>query len=617
MFRPALTLLIAVIVVSARLPHPEAQPQSQGSTAPPQSESPVRERQVPLFRGDANLVRVDAAVLDRRGTPVTTLTRDDFEITEDGIPQTLEAFRLIHADGQPTDNLSLPIRSRDHAVAEAARDEVRVFLILWDEYHIGADDAADTGRRMLTDFVKEAVGPTDLVGVMDQLTVLDAIRYTRDRDELVDTISWLDGRFGVYFPTRSVVEEAQAREGNGIVRLRAQVTSSAIRAAILHLGSLKDGRKTLILVTEGLNGLGEETERTIADLVRAANANNTAIHVINPARLKPFTTTGPFPDHVMTLTQGTGGMAIGPEEGTRPLQQIAREASAFYLLGYSSTQNPTDGRFHAVTVRVKRRDVVVRARNGYVAPSAQEIERARALAAAAERPPEVERARAELSFVRRDRSFDLWIGAARGPNGPRVTALWSARSASEPGMTPRTLRLVVVGADRRTYFDRPIEPDRSVAFDAAPGPLTVTATARNLADEWVGGDTRSVVIPDFDSGRIAIATPVVLRARNQVAARTLLAMPEPPPFAGREFRRTDRVFIRFMVYGADLASVSAGLLNDRGGRLIAVPVTRLDTGMHEIDVPLSSIATGDYLVSVEARLDGDAAQALVGFRVVP
>jgi hypothetical protein len=184
-------------------------------------------------------------------------------------------------------------------------------------------------------------------------------------------------------------------------------------------------------------------------------------------------------------------------------------------------------------------------------------------------------------------------------------------------MTPRTLRLVVVGADRRTYFDRPIEPDRSVAFDAAPGPLTVTATARNLADEWVGGDTRSVVIPDFDSGRIAIATPVVLRARNQVAARTLLAMPEPPPFAGREFRRTDRVFIRFMVYGADLASVSAGLLNDRGGRLIAVPVTRLDTGMHEIDVPLSSIATGDYLVSVEARLDGDAAQALVGFRVVP
>jgi hypothetical protein len=39
--------------------------------------------------------------------------------------------------------------------------------------------------------------------------------------------------------------------------------------------------------------------------------------------------------------------------------------------------------------------------------------------------------------------------------------------------------------------------------------------------------------------------------------------------------------------------------------------------MHEIDVPLSSIATGDYLVSVEARLDGDAAQALVGFRVVP
>ena len=57
-----------------------------------------------------------------------------------------------------------------HAATEAARDDVRMFVIFWDEYHIDQFGSAVRAREQLTHFVLEAFGPTDLVALMDQLT---------------------------------------------------------------------------------------------------------------------------------------------------------------------------------------------------------------------------------------------------------------------------------------------------------------------------------------------------------------------------------------------------------------------------------------------------------------
>ena len=61
----------------------------------------------PTFRTGTNVIRVDATVTDRNGTPLTTLTADDFEIQEDGKPQAITSFKFISADGQPSDDRSL------------------------------------------------------------------------------------------------------------------------------------------------------------------------------------------------------------------------------------------------------------------------------------------------------------------------------------------------------------------------------------------------------------------------------------------------------------------------------------------------------------------------------
>ena len=317
--------------------------------------------QPPTFRAEANLVRVDVTVVDRHGAPVTNLTAEDFAVEEDGAAQTVTSFKFVTADGGPPagDDASLTIRSPEHAAAEAARDEVRVFVIFWDEYHISRFAEALKGRRALTTFVTSAFGPADLVALMDPLTPVDALKFTRDRRELAEKIAKLEGRFGIYMPTRSAAEDNML-ERRDVARIRSEVTISALQSAAVHLGSIKEGRKSIIFVSEGLTGLGMDQLPLLRELTDTANNNNTAIYTLDPSGL-----TGGTSDILRQLADSTGAAAfVNTNTPEKALRQVVREASAFYLLGYSPTRNPQDGKFHKIGVKVKRPGIDVRAPQG-------------------------------------------------------------------------------------------------------------------------------------------------------------------------------------------------------------------------------------------------------------
>ena len=119
------------------------------ATQPPATQPPADQQQpTPTFRTGTDVVRVDVTVLDRKGLPHSTLTADDFEVTEDDVLQPITSFKYVAVTGHPDegDELSLPIRSPSHAAAEAARDDVRVFLILGRVPHRSTStDAAGQG----------------------------------------------------------------------------------------------------------------------------------------------------------------------------------------------------------------------------------------------------------------------------------------------------------------------------------------------------------------------------------------------------------------------------------------------------------------------------------------
>jgi VWFA-related protein len=581
-------------------------------------------QQPPVFRAEANLVRVDVTVVDRHGEPVTTLTAEDFAVEEDGVPQTVQSFKFVSADGRPPagDETSLAIRSPEHAAAEAARDDVRVFVIFWDEYHIGRMAEAIKGRKALTTFVTTAFGPADLVALMDPLLPVDALKFTRDRRELAEKIAKLEGRFGIYMPTRSAAEDNML-ERRDIAKVRSEVTISALQSAAVHLGSIKEGRKAIIFVSEGLTGLGMDQMTLLRDLTETANTNNTAIYTLDPAGLN-----GGVADVLRTIAENTGAEAfVNTNTPERALLQVVREASAFYLLGYASTRNPQDGKFHKIGVKLKRPGLDLRARRGYWAPNATEIEKARTDAAAAEAvPADLTAAVSVLATARADRLVDVWAGAARGADGqPEVTIAWTPRPSTKLGAgpapgrrdAPRTVSIGVKGIGEARTFEAPYDAGR-LTFGSPPGALQLQVTMRDAAGNILDEDRRPFSVADVAGTALTIGTPVVIRARTIADIRAAADRLPAAPFAGREFNRTDHLFVRFEAYGqaAADATISASLSNKAGATLIELPVTKRESA-YQVEVPLASIARGDYIVTVAAAAGDERRRALVPFRVMP
>ena len=117
------------------------------------------------------------------------------------------------------------------------------------------------------------------------------------------------------------------------------------------------------------------------DVFDTANRQNTSIYSVDPARARRVrvrhqrgrrpaartgTTSNASLDSLRTLADNTDGRAIvNRNDLAAGMKQIMRDSSGYYLLGYNSTQAPTDGKFHEIKVKVTRRGLDVRARKGY------------------------------------------------------------------------------------------------------------------------------------------------------------------------------------------------------------------------------------------------------------
>jgi VWFA-related protein len=677
------------VVGAASLSVFAAQPISAGQGAPQQPSPPPQQQppqqQPPVIRTGINFIRVDVLVTDRRtGKPVTDLKASDFEVIEDNKPQTVETFRLIDMDvpvvGEIAD--AAPIRSLDQQEREMQRDDVRVIAILLDDYHVrrGNDMAI---REKLASFVMQ-LNPRDLVAVVYPLTPVRDLVFSRNHESIASAIMRFEGRKFDYTPRNSYEEKYAMYPAEGVEYIRAQVTLSAVRALAVHMGSLREGRKAVLFVSEGLTynmaptitnpndpyarpgrptdpmiGGGytqssreffKETEM-LTDLkyvFDAANRANTSIYTLDPRGLAPFEYDinhgvsmerdrehlRQTSDTLKIIADETGGRAIvGRNDFLTGLRQMLQDSSSYYLLGYNSTQAPTDGRFHEIKVRVRRPGVDVRARKGYWALSPDDARRAENSPAtiASGPPPEVNEALTALAAPARGRPALTWIGTTRGADGKTdVSLVWEASPQGVRAGEGQPARVsVTAGNAKGELFFRgkaEAEPDAPgrprggrVAFTAPPGPLELRIVVEGTAGEVLDTHARSVDVPDYSAAGVTIGTPRLYRARTARDVATLKADPSARPVAGREFSRTERLLVRFAAWGPGGGAplVKARLLNLRGGHVadLAAPIPGPD-GTFELEVPLAPYAPNDYLIELHSGEGPDARRVLTAIRIV-
>jgi len=268
-------------------------------------------RAAPQFASAVNLVEVYATVSDRTGAPVRGLGSADFDVFEDGRPQTIQAF----AAGDFPLSVALAI---DHSASMAGS---RLPL------------AASAATRFLG-----RLRPEDqvmILAVSSDVAVLAPL--SRDR-------------------------AAQARAIDGLRPWSATSLNDAVIAGIDLIQPAR-GRRGLVILSDGEDRYSEAQPAEVLDRARRADV---LVYPIAVGRNAPAL--------FAELAALTGGRSFHPRDGKaidRALADIALELRTQYLLGYApARQAPAspEARWHTIEVRVRTSGLRVRARDGYFGP---------------------------------------------------------------------------------------------------------------------------------------------------------------------------------------------------------------------------------------------------------
>lgn len=682
LMRASVIRLVSTLGFAAALLQTPGAQQSQQPPPPPPQQQPPQPRP-PTFKSGINFVRVDVIVSDRQGNPVLDLKAEEFQVSEDGTSQQVQQFEVVKID--PLSQVEGPtngeIRTVQDEEREAARPEVRMFTILLDDYHVrrGNDMAV---RKPLIDFIQNQLAPADMVAVMYPLTPVNDISFTRNRSRLISAVQAFEGRKFNYTPRNQFEEQYAYYPAATVEKIRNQITMSALKAAAIRMGGLREGRKSIIFVSEGLttalppqladpvaaypgmgnpnrsNAMARTDERyawansvdmisDMRDVFQTANTQNTSIYSVDPRGLAAFEygineavgiqqDAGDLRaslDTLHTLSNNTDGRAIvNRNDLAKGMQQIMRDSSGYYLLGYTSSRAPTDGKFHEIKVSVTRRGVNVRARKGYWALTKEDV--ARILAPPKPEPPAaVTRALTSLAEPPGGRPARFWIGTAKGDNGQaRVTFAW------EPGVVEGGARnlqpaarvqLTAVAPDGRPLFrgrvpeadagatSPPAGAGGSITFDAPPGQLQLRMNVEGAQGQVLDSAMRELTIPDYTQVQVSLGTPRLYRARTARDMNEIRANPVAVPSVDREFSRAERLLVRIQGYapGGVTPTVTGRLLNRGGAAMADLPFKPAADGSFETELPLSALAAGEYLIELTAKTESGKAQETVAFRV--
>jgi VWFA-related protein len=550
----------------------------QGGSQPAAGDQQPADQTQLTFRAGINFVTVDAYVSDSKGQPATDLKQSDFEVLEDNKPQKIEQFRFIKVDGNPKPGEPPPqeIKNRDDEEREARRDDTRVFVIFLDDYHtrLGSSLAV---RQPLSEFIQNQLRPLDMVAIMYPLTPVSDIDFTRNHEKIINAIQHFEGRKYRYEPRNLFEEQYQRAPTEVVEEIRNQVVMTALRGLSVRLGSIREGRKSILYVSEGLQsmlppqlrsadasmpkvgnpqafnplaGENDPHEQTaqafsqadlysqLKDVFIAATRNNTAIYTVDPRGLATNEfdideNVGPQTDRNMlqastdtlrSIADETDGRAIvGRNDLAKGLGQALQDSTAYYLIGYTSAQAPVDGKFHQIKVQLsaaaRKRGLQVRARRGYWAATPEDVKKAEKSTGPAvpDAAKPVMQALASIAVpVQSGKYVRTWLGTERGANGKtKVTLVW------EP--LPKT-------------------PVGNLRSDPAPGRVSVIA-ATEKGDLVYRGRTP-------DSAQLASANPQATGASASLPSSAVSASTNAAPQSLTFEAAPGKLELRMTVEGA-------------------------------------------------------------------
>ena len=440
MTRQPLPALAAALLAALSAPQPAAAQERNRVEEPP-----------PLFveTVDVNVVNVEVFVTDQSGHRVAGLTRDDFELFEDGQPVEISNFYTVEWQDALMPRPAVAAPEAPAALPPSRRrlppDQQLNLVVYVDHAHL----MPAARRQILEDlegFLEDRLIEGDNVMLISYHRTLELVEpFTQDHERIVRALERMskDVAYGaaadaeyrqlmrsmqVFVATR---DAAGIRSAHQVVRGHVQQLQSdlrreaeALEKTVRALAGLP-GRKALLFVSGGLpqrpgeelyqylqdlagailltgvdfpgegispllESVAEDQSHRLNEITRAANAHQVTLYTLDASGSAGSRSLGAeygsdaagigvaggttldamrtqnMQEPLIDLAEATGGASIlGTSNFDDALSRMATDFDTFYSLGYRSP-GAGDGKFHRIEVRVKRPDLEVRHRTGYV-----------------------------------------------------------------------------------------------------------------------------------------------------------------------------------------------------------------------------------------------------------
>ena len=288
----------------------------------------------PSFQAEAKLVNITASIRSTSGQLIGDLTQDDFEVLDDGVPQTIRFF--------------------------ARETELPLSLGLIIDVSASQDKFIKQHDRDVAKFLEAALRPKD-----DVFAVCfgNHLRLVSDGDSSVPSI--ID-HLKIFDKDMRRFPEIGPHEDRDLGTALYDAVYYSVTEKLTKPGQR---RRAILLFSDGEEN---SSANDLLDTIEAAQNADTLIYSIRYTQMEHgrLNARNRYGIHVMHhLASQTGGGDFDALHTNLAVvfDQIGAELRSLYEIGYVPSNSHPDGTFHKVTIRCKRPDTVIRSRSGYYA----------------------------------------------------------------------------------------------------------------------------------------------------------------------------------------------------------------------------------------------------------
>jgi VWFA-related protein len=366
-----------------------------------------------VLKMNGELVLTNVVARDAKtGELIQGLKKSDFIIYENGKQQQIETFDFESVDKATPLNEATVVGlaagtagNGSKAVVVAKPEELRNHRLIVMFFDLTSMQPEDLDRSVLAaqEFLKNKMQPADLVALVslgDTLTVDQD--FTADKQALINEVAVYNGTEGQGFAQGATANSNQVEDTTGYTPDESEYNDLntdrelfALRAVAKSLEKISE-KKSLLYFSGGISRDGIENQASLRAAINSAVRANLAIYSVDTRGLQAVSPLGDAStgslrgsgaynggalmnnmnanfatqEVMATLSTDTGGKAFFDSNDFAPaFAQVERDTSAYYAIGFRSTDTLRDGRYRKLTIKINRPGVKLEYRPGYYAPA--------------------------------------------------------------------------------------------------------------------------------------------------------------------------------------------------------------------------------------------------------